>query len=495
MDATFALATKPLLPQNLEAEQAVLGAILANNKVFEKVAEFLRPEQFADPTHGRIFAAIQTLIGRGQLANAVTLKPYFAKDDGLKAVGGAEYLARLEAGVISFAGAEDYGRAVFDSYLRRELIDIGSEVITGASNPEVETSANVQIEAAEQKLFNLATRGMAQGGFIPLHTSIQQAIRAAELAAKSDGKLVGVTTGFRDLNKLMGGLHRSDLIILAARPSMGKTALATNMAFAAARKYKWTDGKEGARVAFFSLEMSAEQLALRVLSEQSGVPSEQIRRGDIKREDFTKFLSISQELERIPLHVDETPGLSVMGLRTRARRMARQMGLDLILVDYLQLMQGSSRRNEANRVQELSEITRGLKMLAKELNVPIIALSQLSRKVEDRDDKKPQLADLRESGSIEQDADVVMFIYREEYYLRRGEPGRNVADSDQKYDVRYDEWKKRLDKIYNVADVIVAKQRHGPIGSVKLHFDGAHTRFSDLDASRLDPEAGDPGEG
>lgn len=485
MDTGIALVTKPLLPQNIEAEQAVLGAILANNKVFEKVAEFLRPEQFADPAHGRIFAAIQTLIGRGQLANAVTLKTYFAKDSGLKAVGGAQYLARLEAGVISYAGAEDYGRAVFDSFLRRELIDIGSEVVAGASNPEVESSAHLQIEAAEQKLFNLATKGMAQGGFIPLHTSIQQAIRTAEVASKSAGKLVGITTGFRDLDRLLGGLHRSDLVILAARPSMGKTALATNMAFAGAQKYKWSHGKEGGRVAFFSLEMSAEQLALRVLSEQARIPSEQIRRGDLKPDDFNKFLHVSGDLERIPLFVDETPGLSVMGLRTRARRIARQSGLDLILVDYLQLMQGSSRRNEANRVQELSEITRGLKMLAKELNVPIIALSQLSRKVEERPDKKPQLADLRESGSIEQDADVVMFIYREEYYLQREEPGKSIGGVNPRQQPGYDDWQKRLAKVQNVADVLIAKQRHGPIGSVRLHFDGAYTRFSDLDLTRL----------
>jgi replicative DNA helicase len=482
---SLTLATRPLLPQNLEAEQAVLGAILANNRVYEKVAEFLRAEQFADPTHGRIYGAIQTLIERGQLANAVTLKQYFAQDEGLKAVGGADYLARLEASVISYAGAGDYGRAVFDCYLRRELIDIGSEVVTGASNPELESGAINQIETAEQRLFNLASKGMAEGGFISFTDSLKQAIITAEAAYKRDSHLTGITTGFRDLDKLMGGLHKSDLLILAARPSMGKTALATNLAFNAAKAYLRSRGKEGGRVAFFSLEMSAEQLALRILSEQAEIPSEKIRRGELRESDFPKFVTLSQELQRLSLHIDETPGLSVMGMRTRARRLARQGGLDLIVIDYLQLMQGSGKgRSEANRVQEISEITRGLKMLAKELQVPVIALSQLSRKVEDRDDKKPQLADLRESGSIEQDADVVMFIYREEYYLKRGEPGRHANETDEKYNERYSAWQQRLEKTYNIAEVIVAKQRHGPIGSVKLFFDGQFTRFADLDEHR-----------
>ena len=472
------------MPMNLEAEQAILGAILASNKIFEQVAEFLRAEHFADPTHGRIYAAIHRMIERGQLANAVTLKPYFISDEGLQAVGGAEYLARLEASVISFSGAEDYGRAVFDCFLRRELIDIGTEVVSSAGNPNLEEGANQQIENAEQKLFNLASRGLAQGGFIPFVESLKQAIQTAEAAFKREGHLTGVTTGFRDLDRLIGGLHKSDLVIIAARPSMGKTALTTNMAFQAARAYLRSNGKEGGRTAFFSLEMSAEQLALRILSEQAEIPSEKIRRGELSERDFNRFVELTQELQRLPLYIDESPGLTVMGLRTRARRLARQKGLDLIMVDYLQLMQGGgSKKSEANRVQEISEITRGLKMLAKELQVPIIALSQLSRKVEDRDDKKPQLADLRESGSIEQDADMVMFIYREEYYLRRGEPGRHATESDDQYNERYIAWQQRLEKIYNIAEIIVAKQRHGPIGSVKLFFDGQFSRFSDLDES------------
>jgi len=477
-----ALAPKPLMPQNLEAEQAILGAILANNRVYERVTEFLRAEHFADPVHGRIYTAIERLIERGQLANALTLKTYFAQDEGLQAVGGAEYLARLEGSVASFVGVEDYGMAVFESFLRRELIEIGSDMIASAANPDLEDPAKGQIEQAEQKLFNLATKGASQGNMLTFIESLKQAIHTAEQAAKRGGGMTGITTGFKDMNKLLGGLHPSDLIILAARPSMGKTAFATNLAFNAARAFLRSNGKEGGRVAFFSLEMSAEQLALRILSEQTEIPSEKIRRGEIRESDFPKFVQLSQELQRLPFHIDETPGLSVMGLRARARRLKRMQGLDLIVIDYLQLMTGSSsKRNEANRVNEVSEITRSLKGLAKELQVPVIALSQLSRKVEERDDKRPQLADLRESGSIEQDADMVMFIYREEYYLKRGEPGRHANETDEKYNERYANWQARLEKIYNTAEVIVAKQRHGPIGAVKLFFDGQFTRFSDLD--------------
>ncbi len=482
--ASSATLGKLAPPQNLEAEQALLGAILANNKFHEKVAEYLRAEHFADPVHGRIYGAIEKLLERGMLANAVTLKQFFTQDESLKAIGGAEYLARLEASVVSFTGVADYGQAIFDSYLRRELMDIGTDLITEAANPELDISAQQQIESTEQKLFNLASSGTSSGGFISFSDSLKQAIITAEAAFQRDSGLTGVTTGFRDLDKLLGGLHKSDLIILAARPSMGKTALATNMAFNAAKAYLKSAGKEGGRVAFFSLEMSAEQLALRMLSEQAEIPSEKIRKGELRESDFTKFVTITQELQRLHLSIDETPGLSVMAMRTRARRLKRTQGLDLIIIDYLQLMTGSaSRRNESNRVLEVSEITRGLKALAKELEVPIIALSQLSRKVEERDDKKPQLADLRESGSIEQDADMVMFIYREEYYLRRGEPARHAGEADDKYNERYARWQERLEKVYNVAEVIVAKQRHGPIGSVKLFFDGQFTKFGDLDTT------------
>jgi replicative DNA helicase len=490
MTTDLASLAKPLPPQNIEAEQALLGALLVNNRLYEKVAEFLKADHFAVPTHGRIYTAISTQIERGQLASAVTLKPFFAADEGLTEVGGGEYLASLETNVVALAGAADYGRAIYEDYLRRELIDVGTEIITEATSPDLDVPANKMIESAEKRLFDLASTGVAGGGFLDFSVALGQAIETAESAFQRDSGISGITSGYRDLDKRLGGLHPSDLLILAARPSMGKTALATNIAFKAAQTYLRSHGKEGGRVAFFSLEMSAEQLALRILSEQAEIPSEDIRRGQLKERDFAKFLSLSQELQRLPLYIDETPGISVMGMRTRARRLHRTKGLDLIVIDYLQLMAGSaSKRNESNRVLEVSEITRGLKMLAKELKVPIIALSQLSRKVEDRDDKKPQLADLRESGSIEQDADVVMFIYREEYYLRN-EPGRHSNESDDRFNERYTSWQQRLEKVYNIADVIIAKQRHGPVGTVQLFFDGKFTRFADLDKDRQysDPE-------
>ena len=490
MTTDLASLAKPLPPQNIEAEQALLGALLVNNRLYEKVAEFLKADHFAVPTHGRIYTAISTQIERGQLASAVTLKPFFAADEGLTEVGGGEYLASLETNVVALAGAADYGRAIYEDYLRRELIDVGTEIITDATSPDLDVPANKMIESAEKRLFDLASTGVAGGGFLDFSVALGQAIETAESAFQRDSGISGITSGYRDLDKRLGGLHPSDLLILAARPSMGKTALATNIAFKAAQLYLRSHGKEGGRVAFFSLEMSAEQLALRILSEQAEIPSEDIRRGQLKQRDFAKFLSLSQELQRLPLYIDETPGISVMGMRTRARRLHRTKGLDLIVIDYLQLMAGSaSKRNESNRVLEVSEITRGLKMLAKELKVPIIALSQLSRKVEDRDDKKPQLADLRESGSIEQDADVVMFIYREEYYLRN-EPGRHSNESDDRFNERYTAWQQRLEKVYNIADVIIAKQRHGPVGTVQLFFDGKFTRFADLDKDRQysDPE-------
>lgn len=490
MTTDLATIAKPPLPQNIEAEQALLGALLANNRLHEKVAEFLRPDHFANPAHGRIYDGITKQIERGQLASAVTLKPYFASDETLAEVGGADYIASLEANVVALAGAADYGRAIFEDYLRRELIDVGTEIITEASSPDLDVSATNMIEGAEKRLFDLASTGVAGGGFVDFVTALGQAIETAEAAFQRDSGITGITSGFRDLDRRLGGLHPSDLLIVAARPSMGKTAFVTNLAFKAAQAYLRSHGKEGGRVAFFSLEMSAEQLALRILSEQAEIPSEDIRRGQLKERDFAKFLSISQELQRLPLYIDETPGMSVMGLRTRVRRLHRTKGVDLIIIDYLQLMSGSSsKRSEANRVQEISEITRGLKMLAKELKVPVIALSQLSRKVEDRDDKKPQLADLRESGSIEQDADAVMFIYREEYYLRN-EPGRHSNETDDRFNERYTAWQQRLEKVYNVADIIIAKQRHGPVGTVQLFFDGKYTRFSDLDKDRQysDPE-------
>jgi replicative DNA helicase len=475
-------------PHNTEAEQALLAAILVNNQAYHRVAEFLLPAHFADAVHGRIFAAIAKLIERGQIANPVTLKNLFDQDEALAEIGGAAYLSRLAASVVTIVNAADYGRTIYDLHLRRELITIGEDVVNEAYKHDLDRDATAQIETAEKKLFDLAETGQVEGGFQPFAKSLASAIILAEAAFKRSGKTTGVSSGFRDMDKLLGGLHPSDLVILAGRPSMGKTALATNIAFNAAKMYrpvKLADGRtvaeDGAVVGFFSLEMSAEQLATRILAEESGVSGDRIRRGDVSHDDFDKFVQASTMLSRVPIFIDDTPALSIAALRTRARRLKRQQGLGLIVVDYLQLLQGSpdSRHNDS-RVQEVSEITRGLKALAKDLDVPVIALSQLSRAVEQREDKRPQLADLRESGSIEQDADVVMFVFREEYYLGRAEPMRRPEESDEKFNDRYERWHQRLEEVHGTGEVIVAKQRHGPIGTVKLRFEGATTKFEDL---------------
>ncbi|HEX9490742.1 MAG TPA: replicative DNA helicase [Stellaceae bacterium] len=472
-------------PHNSEAEQALLGAILVNNSAYHRVSDFLQPDHFAEGVHGRIYAAISRLIDRGQIANPVTLKGLFDQDEALAEVGGAHYLVRLAASVVTVVNAQDYGRTIHDLYLRRQLINIGEETVNEAYTHDLEDNARTQIEAAEKKLFDLATTGQYEGSFRSFQTALTSAIGIAEAAFKRRGHTTGVSTGFTDLDKLLGGLHRSDLIILAGRPSMGKTALATNIGFNAADVYRsvtTTDGRtvheDGAVVAFFSLEMSAEQLATRVLSEESGVGSDRIRRGDVSNSDFDKFVAASQRIASMPFFIDDTPALTIGGLRTRARRLMRQQGLGLIIIDYLQLLRGSDvGRGPENRVQEISEITRGLKALAKELNVPVLALSQLSRAVENRDDKRPQLSDLRESGTIEQDADVVMFVFREEYYLRRGEPTRRPEESDAKFNERYAQWQENMEKVYGTAEIVVGKQRHGPIGKVTLRFDGETTKF------------------
>lgn len=459
-----------LPPHSLEAEQALLGALLHNNLTFERVGEFLRPEHFSDPTHARIFEAISHLIGRGHIADPITLKEYFDRDNTLQEVGGGQYLAQLAGSVISIINTEDYGRKIYDFYLRRQLIDVGEGIVNEAHTYDLDISATNQIELAEKKLFDLATVGQQERGLQIFSSALKQALTNAEVAYKRDSHVVGVTTGFKKLDEWLGGFHPSDLVILAGRPSMGKTALATNLAFNAARAA--LEKKEGAAVAFFSLEMSSEQLANRILGQEAGLSSDLIRRGDIGKSDFPKLVEVSSRLNSIPFFIDDTPALSVPALRTRARRLMRQTGLGMIVIDYLQLLSSPGRKSAENRVVELSEITRGLKALAKELNVPVLALSQLSRAVEQRDDKRPQLADLRESGSIEQDADVVMFIYREEYYLSRKKP----TGSDDKVA----EWERSMKAVEKIAEVIMAKQRHGPIGTVQLHFEGRLTKFSDL---------------
>jgi replicative DNA helicase len=478
-------------PYNPEAEQTLLGALLINNAAYLRVAEFLQPEHFGNAMHGRIFAAIGKLIERGQIANPVTLKNLFDQDGALTDIGGAQYLARLAEAAAAIVNATDYGRIIHDLHLRRQLIALGEDIVNDAFRQDLDDSAEEQIERAEKTLFDLATTGQAEGGFRPFATALTSAINMAEAAYKKSGKVVGVATGFRELDRLLGGLHPSDLIVLAGRPAMGKTALATNLAFFAAKNYKPPPTSElrnvaedGAVVAFFSLEMSGEQLATRILGEESGVSSDRIRRGDVSHEDFDRFVQASHRLAAVKLFIDDTPALSVAALRTRARRLMRQQGLGLIVIDYLQLLRPANQvRTQDNRVQEISEITRGLKALAKELNVPVLALSQLSRAVEQREDKRPLLSDLRESGSIEQDADVVMFIFREEYYLLGRMPMRRPDDKDEQHDAEVQKWQAQCDKVHGLAEVIVAKQRHGPTDTIKLVFDAKTTKFDNYAAS------------
>jgi replicative DNA helicase len=467
-------------PVNYEAEQALLAAVLANNQAYERVADFLRADHFADPVHARIFEACGKLINRGQMANAVTLKNAFEQDGDLQEVGGAQYLAELQSAYVTVINAEHYGKAIHDLYLRRQLIELGEDVVNDAFDYDLDSPATRQIEVAEQKLFNLSESGQTEGGFQSFRHALAGAIEMAESAHRREGQIAGVPTGFVDLDEMLGGMHNSDLVVLAGRPGMGKTAFATNVGFNAARRHRDSGGDDGAVVGFFSLEMSSEQLATRILSESSMVPSEDIRRGKLSADTFESVVQASHELSTLPFYIDDTPAVSVGQVRTRARRLKRQQGLGMIIVDYIQLMQPTAGSRPESRVQEISEITRGLKMIAKELNIPVIALSQLSRAVEQREDKRPQLADLRESGTIEQDADMVMFVYREQYYLERAEPTQRPDESEEKHQERYDKWRERLENAWGKAEAIVAKQRHGPTGKVELAFDGATTKFGNL---------------
>lgn len=478
-------------PVNYEAEQALLAAILASNSSYERVADFLRAEHFADPVHGRIFEACGKLIERGQMANAVTLKNAFESDGALHDVGGAQYLAELQAAYVTVINAQHYGRAIHDLYLRRQLIALGEEVVNDAFDFDLDSSASDQIEGFEQKLYELAETGQTEGDFQSFRSALVTAVEMAEAAHRREGQIAGVATGLVDLDELLGGLHNSDLVVLAGRPGMGKTALATNIAFNAAKRYIRTEGSEGAVVGFFSLEMAAEQLATRILSEQSGIASENIRRGKLSADDFDSVVASSHELSTLPFYIDDTPAISVGQVRTRARRLKRQQNLGLVIVDYLQLMRPGGGRQPESRVQEISDITRGLKVIAKELDVPVLALSQLSRAVEQREDKRPQLSDLRESGTIEQDSDVVMFVFREQYYLEKSEPVQRPEESDDKYHERHASWQERMERVYGTAEAIIAKQRHGPTGKVRLSFDGATTRFGNLAAEDHLPDATD----
>ncbi len=480
-DNTTTTETYRTAPQNVEAEQALLGAILVNNEAFYRVSDFLEPQHFFEPVHKAIFEVAGQLIRANKTATPVTIKTFLPTELAIGDINLATYLARLAAEATTIINAEDYGRAVHDLALRRSLIGIGEDMVNVAYDATVDQTPGAQIEEAEKRLFDLAEKGQYGAGFQSFETALLSAIDLASAAYKRDGHLSGLATGLDDMDRLMGGLQSSDLIIVAGRPGMGKSALATNIGFNIAKAWRGElqpDGAmktvDGGIVGLFSLEMSAEQLATRIIAEQSGVSSANIRRGRIDESDFAHIVEASREMQKIPFFIDQTGGLSIAQLAARARRLKRQRGLDLLIIDYIQLLAGTSRRSSENRVQEITEITTTLKALAKELNVPIMALSQLSRQVESRDDKHPQLSDLRESGSIEQDADVVLFIYREEYYLKNAEPKPGTEE--------YFKWQDEMGKVHGIAEVIVGKQRHGPTGTVRLHFEDSVTRFSNLAA-------------
>ncbi len=466
-------------PANIEAEQALLGAILVNNDAFYRVSDFLKASHFHEPLHRRIFEVAADFVRMGKTANPVTIKTFLPAEEKVGDMTVAVYLARLAAEAVTVINAEDYGRAIYDLATRRALITIGEDMVNISYDAPVDMPPQALIEDAERRLFEVAETGRYDGGFESFTDAVKTAIDMANAAFMREGHLSGIACGIRDLDNRMGGLQPSDLIILAGRPGMGKTSLATNIAFNIANAYEpapQADGsfkaKNGGVVGFFSLEMSSEQLATRIISEQTEIPSSKIRRGDITEADFEKLVACSQMMQRIPLYIDQTGGISIAQLAARARRLKRQRGLDVMVIDYIQLMTGSSKRANENRVQEITEITTGLKALAKELNTPIIALSQLSRQVESREDKRPQLSDLRESGSIEQDADVVMFVFREEYYIKNREPKPGGEE--------HLKWERDMEETRGKAEVIIAKQRHGPTGTVQLGFQAEYTRFFDL---------------
>src|SRR4051794_19070452 len=476
-------------PSNDRAEMALLGALLANNKAYERVSEFLSPDHFVDPIHGRIYQAIARRVEAGQLAGAITLKAEVEHSRVLEGGGGTAYLAQLLTAMVGTINAGEYGRAIHDAWIRRQLIDIGEVVVNNAFGADTELDGRAQIEHAESELFRLATQGGSPTGFITFEQALTEAIQGAERAFRRSGHVSGLSTGLRDLDKKTGGMHPSDLVILAGRPGMGKTALATKIAFGAARALvrEAEGGVPKATVAIFSLEMSAEQLATRLLAEEARVSGDRIRRGEIGQKDFDKFVQVSREIASLPIQIDDTPAITMSALRTRCRRLKRTKGLALVVVDYLQLMRPAAGTKPENRVLEISMITQGLKALAKEMEVPVIALSQLSRQVENREDKRPQLADLRESGSIEQDADAVMFVYRDEYYLEQKMPKEvGFEGSADKFNAAMDDWQQRMSKAHNRADLIIAKQRHGPTGTIPLLFEGEFTRFGDIDLVHSD---------
>jgi len=486
-DLTPAAPPYRTAPHNIELEQALLGAILVNNEAFYRVSDFLEPRHFFEPIHQKLYEIAASLVRIGKTATPITLKTFLPSDLDVAGLTASQYLARLAAEATTVINASDYGRTIYDLAIRRSLIGIGEEMVNAAYDAPVDERPQDQIEQAERSLYELAETGRYDGGFQRFAQALTTAVEMAAHAYQRDGKLSGLATGLKDLDRMMGGLQKSDLLILAGRPGMGKTALATNLAYNVAKAWEGAvraDGRiestNGGIVGFFSLEMSAEQLATRILSEQTEIASYRIRRGEIEPSDFDRIALTARDMEQMPLYIDETGGLSIAQLAARARRLKRQRGLDLLVIDYIQLLSGSSRRAQEGRVQEVTEITTALKALAKELNIPILALSQLSRAVESRDDKRPQLSDLRESGSIEQDADVVMFVFREEYYLKNKEPR---PGSEEHF-----KWQTEMDAVHGRAEVIIGKQRHGPTGTVGMQFKADVTRFSDLAEGDLLPE-------
>ena len=458
-------------PCNIEAEQAVIGSILVSNDIYDEISPIVDAQKFFDPIHVKIFETIGSLIDKGLLANPITLKNHFENNEGLKELGGQEYLIKITKYSTSTKQAIDYASIIQEMHVRRELIKISESVLDEASSAtEVSTSGEEMIQNAEKSLFDLAERGHFNQSFMKFERALKQTIEMAKSAYQNEEGIVGVPTGLTDLDNKLGGMHKQDLVIIAGRPSMGKTALATNIAFHAAKNIEKKGSKSA--VAFFSLEMSSEQLSTRILSEQSRIRSNDIRRGKVSEKEFEKFLETSKNIFELPLYIDETPAITIAAISNRSRRIKRLFGLELIVVDYIQLMR-SGRKMEFNRVQEVSEITQGLKALAKELDVPVLALSQLSRQVEQRDDKKPQLSDLRESGSIEQDADVVMFVFREAYYLERKEPTLGS--------IEHAEWRQKMDEISSLAEIMIGKQRHGPTGNVRVEFEAMYTKFKNLE--------------
>ena len=474
-------------PHNIELEQALLGAILINNEAYFRVSDFLAPAHFFDPLHRSIYEKASQLIRMGKIADPRTIKSFLQEEKQVGDITVGEYLTRLAYEAATIINAEDYGRTIYDLALRRSLVTIGEDMVNIAYDAPVDMGPRAQIEDAERRLYELAETGRFDSGFHDFTSALKSAIDMAAAAYQRDGHLSGLATGLFDLDRLMGGLQKSDLVILAARPGMGKTSLATNIAYNVAKAWRGeqaADGGiktvDGGIVGFYSLEMSSEQLATRIIAEQSGVPSSEIRRGAIHEDQFDKIVEVAQEIQKIPLYIDQTGGISVAQLSARARRLKRQRGLDLLIVDYLQLVTGTTRRSSESRVQEITEITTNLKALAKELQVPVLALSQLSRQVESRDDKRPQLADLRESGSIEQDADVVLFIFREEYYLKNRKPKEGTEE--------FFKWQAEMEELTGRAEVIIGKQRHGPTGTIDLQFDADVTRFSSIARTDRSPE-------